>query len=455
MSIRRRARWGAAAGRGRAEAPDAAPANGVLAAPAGEARYGAVRVGTLLGIRWFAIIGQASALMIVSLGLGAPVPLSDCAAVVATSVLLNCYLLFTRRATTWLSDRESTLQLGYDVVQLAVLLHLTGGLANPFSLLILAPVTVSATILRPRSTIILSLLAGAAITTLTFAHRPLPWPGEPFAPPQMFLFGCWVALILAVSFIALYASRVSAEARRMAEALAATQMALAREHQVSAVGAMAAAAAHELGSPLGTILVIANELKHDIDPGSPLADDVNLLLSESRRCRDILARLGEQAEAPRHAPLDVVPLSVLVDDIAAKLGTEQVEIEIARASRDGATEPLVRRSPEIVHSFTNLLANAVGFATSRVRVDLGWSGRDVRALVIDDGPGFPPAILPRLGEPYVSIRAGEAGHMGLGVFIAKTLLARTGAEVDFANRPGGGAQVAIRWLRPIIEARED
>ena len=424
-------------------------------ATAAEPRHaaGSVRVRTLLYIRWLAIVGQAVALLVVHEFLDLKLPLADCLALLVASVLVNLYLLLTRSSSAWLPEHEALFSLGYDVVQLSALLYLTGGLQNPFALLILTPVTVSATILSLRSTLLLGLFVAVAISILVLFHEPLPWTKPGFALPSLYLWGLWSALTFATGFIAVYVSRVAAEARSMEAALTETQIALAREQRLSAVGSLAAAVAHELGSPLGTIAVVATELAHDVPADSALRPDIELLVSQTARCRDILAQLaqardGEDADSPFETP----PLSALVEEVITQQGAALVPIELVREAGGGAAEPNVARQPGMLHSFANLIQNAVQFARTRVIVTIAWSARDVAVTIADDGPGFSAAVLARLGEPYISSRAGSAGHMGLGVFIAQTLLSRTGARIDFGNTEEGGAEVVIRWRRSDIEA---
>ncbi|HUA51426.1 MAG TPA: ActS/PrrB/RegB family redox-sensitive histidine kinase [Candidatus Sulfotelmatobacter sp.] len=424
-------------------------------ATAAEPRHaaGSVRVRTLLYIRWLAIVGQAVALLVVHEFLDLKLPLADCLALLVASILVNLYLLLTRSGSAWLPEHEALFSLGYDVVQLSALLYLTGGLQNPFALLILTPVTVSATILSLRSTLLLGLFVAVAISILVLFHEPLPWTKPGFALPSLYLWGLWSALTFATGFIAVYVSRVAAEARSMEAALTETQIALAREQRLSAVGSLAAAVAHELGSPLGTIAVVATELAHDVPADSALRPDIELLVSQTARCRDILAQLaqardGEDADSPFETP----PLSALVEEVITQQGAALVPIELVREAGGGAAEPNVARQPGMLHSFANLIQNAVQFARTRVIVTIAWSARDVAVTIADDGPGFSAAVLARLGEPYISSRAGSAGHMGLGVFIAQTLLSRTGARIDFGNTEEGGAEVVIRWRRSDIEA---
>ncbi len=411
---------------------------------------GRVRLGTLLALRWLAVGGQAVALVVTYFGLGFPFSILPAAAAVAASALLNLTVELRFPSTKRLTDREASLYLGYDLVQLAALLYLTGGLENPFALLIIVPVTISATILGRGATISLGCLALACIAVLAQTHDPLPWSGAGFALPPLYVTGIWVALSLGMGLIAVYAWRVAAEARRMSDALTATEMALAREQRLSAVGGLAAAAAHELGTPLGTIAVVAKELAHEFPPGSPLAQDIELLQTQARRCRDILSQLTRRPDdsfADTESPYSVLPFSALVDEAAAPYrgGRRPIEIDILPETE----EPLIARSPEIVHALGNLIDNALRYCTTEVEIVLDWTADRVFALVRDDGEGFDPDILAVLGEPYVTTRDGEG--MGLGVFIAKTLLEHTGARVKFASRVPAGAQVAIEWTRAILE----
>ena len=245
-----------------------------------EPESGRISLRTLVPIRWVAIAGQALTVVTVHYGLGFHLPLAPSLAVVAASAILNVVLMVRQQVARELSERYAGLCLGYDILQLAILLYLTGGLLNPFSIMILAPVTVAATILSRRAVVVLSAMAVAAISALALRHLPLPWRTEPLLFPPEIIVGTWTALVLATLFIAAYTWRVAQDARRLRDAVAATQLALAREQRVSAVGALAAAAAHELGSPLATIAVVAKELARDLPADSPHAEDAALLLSQ-------------------------------------------------------------------------------------------------------------------------------------------------------------------------------
>ena len=412
---------------------------------------GPINLRTLILIRWVAIAGQVSTILIVHYGLGFRLPLVPALGVVASSAFLNLVLIVLRQWAARLGARDAALYLGYDVLQLAVLLYLTGGLQNPFSILILAPVTVAATILSRRAVIALSLLAVAAISVLALRHMPLPWRNEPLVFPPELVLGIWIALVLATVFIGGYTWSIAQGARRLRDAMAATQLALAREQRISAVGALAAAAAHELGSPLATIAVVAKELARELPGSSPHAEDAALLLSQSERCRRILAELAQQPEEDGGSPYTRLPISALVETAAAPHRHQGIRLILATAGAAAEDEPLVRRSPEIMHGLNNLIQNAVQFAAHEVSITTFWDAKSVMVEIDDDGPGFPLHLLGRLGEPYLSTRAGVTDHMGLGIFIAQSLLERSGARLAFDNLAEGGAHVAISWNRANLE----
>ncbi len=401
---------------------------------------------TLIRIRWVAVAGQLATILFVHFGLGYALPLWPALAITATSALLNLAALVQGRARIRLGERDTALYLAYDLIQLSALLYLTGGLFNPFAILLLAPLTVSATLLSARSTIGLTLLALACVSLLAVWHWPLP--GIP-ALPGVFVhrIGVWAGMVIAIAFIGLYVWRVSAEARQIADALSATQMALAREQRLSAVGGLAAAAAHQLGTPLGTIALIAREMRSEVEPGNPLAADLDLLLQEAGRCREILTELARRPPQDMDDPFATMTLPALAAAAAEAYLDPGDRIVIDPA--DGTEEAvlMLRRTPELIHGLGNLIQNALQFARSRVTVTAGYTDKRVTLAIADDGPGFPPGLLARLGEPYISGRSEDSDHMGLGIFIATALLEHGGASLAFANRPGGGAEVVIAWPR--------
>ena len=417
----------------------------------------------LVFIRWVAVCGQALAVAFAVVVLGFGLPIWSVMAVIATSAALNIATSLTRRSAARLGDREAALYLGYDMIQLGLLLYMTGGLQNPFAILMLAPVTVAATVLSLRSVIGLSALTVLAISLLALFHLPLPWYEPAPEPGLLYMMGLWTALVSSALFVAFYVWSVAEEARRMRDAFAATQLALAREQRVSAVGGLAAAAAHQLGSPLATIAVIAKELVRDLPGGSPHAEDAILLLSQSERCRTILADLVQHREGEGEPP-PRLPFSVLVEaagepyrSAAVQRGVALVQTNAAARDADGeqVPEPMVVPNPEIMHGLGNLIQNATQFAVREAAITVSWSEDSAAVDIVDDGPGFPPPVLARIGEPYISGRGTETqSHMGLGIFIAQTLLERTGARLGFANLPESGAQIVVEWRRGAIEAGE-
>ena len=388
-------------------------------------------------------------------GLDFPLPIWACLAVIALSAWLNVALRVRFSPTQRLEPERAAWLLAFDIAELAVLLFLTGGLQNPFAFLFLAPVLLSATALPPRLTLMLGGFAVLCATILVFAHYPLPWDIEdPLELPWIYLLGVWLSILLAIGFIGVYAWQLTEEGRQLAEALAATELVLAREQALSQLDGLAAAAAHELGTPLSTISVIAKELERAIEPNSPHADDVKLLQEQSQRCRAILAKLNE---LPSAEPFDSVPLSALIEEVVAPHRNFGVVDQYRRCRR---RRHVGARNPAILYGLGNLLENAVDFAHERVEVTADWTGDDVAVVISDDGPGFAPEILDRIGEPYVRSSkrrrmnaGGETTGLGLGFFIAKTLLERSGATLDFENRvfPDRGAVVKVRWGRSDFE----
>src|SRR6185295_15217532 len=372
---------------------------------------------------------------------------------ILVSVALNFFLISRQRSQDLALEWEAAVQLAYDVMQLAVLLALTGGLQNPFVFLFIAPVAVSATILRPSVTAMLAALTFACVGALAVWRLPLPWPdGSSFHIPQLYQLGIAAAVLIGLGFTSVYAWRVAAEEERLNIALAAVQAVLSREQTLSALGGLAAAAAHELGTPLATIHLVAKEMARSLPPNDPHAEDVQLLVTQSERCRAILGQLSARRE-DADVMVARAPIKALIQEVISPHEGLGAEIAIS-AQGDGPLS--VRRMPEIVHALGGIVENAVGFANSSVEVEARWDAESVEIIVRDDGPGFAPGVLNRLGEPYLTERdaEGAAGGLGLGFFIAKTLLERSGAKLDVKNRraPNQGAIVRARWPRAAIEA---
>jgi two-component system sensor histidine kinase RegB len=419
-----------------------------------------LRLETLVLLRWLALAGQTIGVLFVALGLGYPVPLLECFVLIGLSAGLNVWLGLRFGAAHRPTTRFIASQIAYDCVQLAGLLALTGGLHNPFSVLLLAPVAVSATTLPRRDTLIIALLAALLASILAVWHLPLPWsPNERIVFNRIYVIGIWVAIICALTFITFYINRVAHEARQIGDALAATELALSRKEQLSALDGLAAAAAHELGTPLSTIALAAKEMRAEVPPDSDLASDVELIIAQAARCRAILAKLRNLGTEGGD-PFAAVPLTDLLAEVARPHEGMGKTI-LFDVEGSGGEPPVFQRSVGLLYGLGNLIENATDFARSTVRVEAQWNADRVVVTIGDDGPGFAPELIARLGEPYLTTRprdpqgsdAHKSGGLGLGIFIAKTLLERTGARLKFANAdPEGHAQVTIVWPRSAVEA---
>jgi two-component system, sensor histidine kinase RegB len=419
-----------------------------------------VRLDTLVRLRWLAIIGQTTAVLIVYYGLEFKLPVYACLSVIALAAWLNVALRLRFHITQRLEPDRAAWLLAFDIAELAVLLFLTGGLQNPFAFLFLGPVLLSATALPPRFTLTLGGFAVACSTVLVFVHYPLPWDiDDPLQLPPIYMMGVWLCILLAIGFIGVYAWQITEESRQLSDALAATELVLTREQHLSQLDGLAAAAAHELGTPLSTISVIAKELERAIAPNAPHGDDVRLLREQTTRCRDILAKITELSAGGGGEPFDRMRLTTLIEEVVAPHRDFGVTIEVNAPDNLGS-EPVGARNPAILYGLGNLLENAVDFANDRVLVDARWTDDAVEVTISDDGPGFAPEIMGRIGEPYVTSRRGhphDAGHepagLGLGFFIAKTLLERAGATLSLENRPtpDRGATVRLHWSRSDFE----
>ncbi len=413
-----------------------------------------LRLNTLIRLRWLAIVGQSVAVVTVAYWLQFPMPIGLCFTLIAASAWLNLLLAFRYPAAHRLRPTAALAILVFDSLQLAGLLYLTGGLTNPFSLLMSVPVVISATSLPMRLTAFLGALVMLMATLLAFLHLPLPWQaGTPLEMPHVYVAGIWLAVLSSIAFSAIYAFRVAQEARLLANALAATELVLQREQHLSALDGLAAAAAHELGTPLATITLVAREMEKSLGKHSKYHDDVTLLRSQTERCREILKRLTSlSSEGEAH--MARLPLTSLVEEVTAPHRDFGIAIRLEPGERIGP-EPVGQRNPGVIYGLGNLVENAVDFAREAVTVRWTWNEDHVGLSIMDDGPGFPVEIIDRIGEPYMSTRSGTergGGGLGLGLFIAKTLIERSGATIDFRNSGGlgEGAVVQIDWPRTVF-----
>lgn len=422
-----------------------------------------IRLQTLVRLRWLAVAGQTVTILIVLEWLEFDLPAVACFAIIGLSAVLNIVLTLRFPVSHRLSRLEATGYLTYDVLQLSGLLALTGGLTNPFAFLIVVPVLISAGILPATNTIGLGFVVATASTVLALWHLPLPWGGVGgFTPPPLYVIGVWTAIVSAVAFMGFYAWRIAEEARLLADALVATELVLAREQHLSEIDGLAAAAAHELGTPLATIALVTKELARDLPTHEPWREDVELLRTEVERCRQILRKIGSLGERP-DGYFDRLPLSSLVEDLAAPHRDFGIDIRVGISG--SGVEPVTHRNPAILYGLGNFLENAIDFARSTAWLSAEWTEDEVWVRISDDGPGFSAEVLDRLGEPYVThksprarrVRGPDAAGLGLGVFIAKTLLERSGAVVTLQNGmiPKAGADVWVTWPRATFEHAHD
>jgi len=405
---------------------------------------------TMMRVRWLGIVGQGAAILFVYFALGLPIPIFACLALIAASISINIFLHFSYSHHHRLTPIITTLIIGLDIVLLSSLLFLTGGLQNPFALLLMAPAALGAGSLSVGYIAMLNLLVIILASFLTFFHIPLPWhDGEIFTMPSLIIEGVWVAIISTLLFITAYSYRIAEEARQLADALAVVELALQHEQHLSTLDGLAAAAAHELGTPLATIQLVAKELHHQLGQDSTYREDMDLLVSQSQRCREILQRLASlpTQEDTYHEKLS---LTAFLEEVIIPHRDFGIDI-ICENTGNVEDEPVIRRNPAISYGLGNLIENAVDFARTHVLIQYQWTKDNVSLTVTDDGKGFSPNILNRLGEPYTTSRErpSQAGGLGLGLFIAKTLLERSGAQISLGNsdRKQKGAQIYINWPR--------
>src|ERR1700754_5179625 len=380
-----------------------------------------VRLDTILRLRWLAVLGQLAAIFIVVQGLEFDVPITPCLVIVSLSATVNLALQIAFNPMERMEPVYAAALLALNIVELAALLYFTGGLQNPFSFLFLAPVLISATALPVRFTIALGLLAVACASALGFLYLPLPWDAEePLVLPPIYLLGVWLSIVLAIGVTSLYAFQVTEEARKLSDALAATELVLAREQHLTQLDGLAAAAAHELGTPLSTIVLVSRELEKTLadspQVSSDVTGDIKTLREQAQRWRDILSKIPQLSSTG--APFDHMKLSTLIEETVAPHRDFGVAIKV-RIAVAATKEPVGPRNPAILYGVGNILENAVDFARSEVEVNAWWNADTVEIVVSDDGPGFAPDILKRVGEPYLSRRRAAdettSGHTGLGL----------------------------------------
>ena len=413
--------------------------------------------GTVIMLRSLFILGQLTILLVIWQVLKWPFEAAPCLGLMAASIALNVALALSPMAKRQARPWEVTVVLAFDIVQLTVLLWWTGGVLNPFAVMLIFPISVGGNALPPRFSAGLCALAIVAATALKLQSPPHMVTAAMTADVGAYRLSRSLALIVALVFAAAYAAWSSARGAQRELALHVTDTVLAREQRLSALGALSAVIAHELGTPLATIAIVATEMAREA-PAGPMRDDANLMVEQARRCRDILRRLAEEPERPDalHERMSLMQFVREIVEPYAK--ASDVRVEAVVTGPPDVIAPDLWRRPEILHAISTMVENAFDFARGEILLTARFDLETVSVEVRDDGPGFSPPILARLGEPYVTSRPGaegsRTGHvgMGLGVFIAKTLLERSGARVAFANGASRGAIVTARWPRSRLEA---
>ena len=428
-----------------------------------------IRLRTMIFIRWVAISGQLTAIIIAYKYFELALDLGLCFFAVGLSALANIISSFFYPESKRLRELENVFMILFDLFQLAFLLFLTGGLNNPFSFLLIAPVVVSAAALKKRSTVIIGSAAVLIVTLLSYYYLPLEnISGDTLTIPDIFLFGNWIAISTGIVFLAFYSTRVTSELNTMSDALFATQTALSREQKLTDLGGVVAAAAHELGTPLATIKLTSSELIEELKNFPELLEDALLIRDQADRCGNILDSMGSAGkdDLQMHQAL----LAEIIREAAEPHSQRGIAIEtkISDGHKGGIDEPNIVRRPEIIHGLRNMIQNAVDFATAKVWVESSWTKDSIVITISDDGYGYPQNLLGRLGDPFLGTKVGKENRhgyagMGLGLFIAKTLLERTGAKISFANghrnqtsnhsqSEPSGAIVEIYWPRKKVES---
>ena len=400
---------------------------------------------TVIILRWIALIGQLITIYLVHFLFNFQLPLIYCSLTIFFGGLTNIFIQFNFK-NNQLNNIESTILLFYDVLQLSVLLYLTGGVTNPFIVFLIVPAIVSSTLLNLSSTIFLSIITGISLILLTFNYYPLPHPGDlHFHVPNYYIYSIPSALMIALIFLNYFGFRFGYEARRRGNALNKLESVLSKEQELDSIGHQAAAAAHSLGTPLSTITVIAKELRKEIKENSKFSEDIDTLITEVKKCGDILKKLSRREIVSDEYVKNVTMYNLLYEIIESFKEISKKDIIL---NKNNLAESIpTKRSAEITYGLRNFIGNAVKYSKSKVNVELKTYNDEIKIEISDDGPGFPGDILNVIGEPYISTKSKKLklkAGLGLGTFIGKTLLERKKATIEFINLKSG-AQVEISW----------
>ncbi len=402
---------------------------------------------TLTILRYIAIFGQFLAVNIVFFYLQLEFPIKASYLVIFLGLLTNIFLQFKIKANQ-LKDSFASLFLLYDLFQLAVLLYLTGGILNPFSILLIIPAIVSSTFLSMGTTIILGVITSLLLFILTHYYMPLPgFISENFNVPGFYKLGIFTAILIGLIFLSYFGIRFSGETKKRSEALNKLQEVISKEYELESLGGQAAAAAHSLGTPLATIAVVAKELKKEIGEDKEVSKDIDLLISQTRRCSEILKQISKK-QIKDDVFFSLIKFEDLLEEIIVSF-KETSSKKITLSSESDNNKISIMRTPEIIYGLRNFIGNAVKFSRSQVKINLKSDEKQIEIKINDDGPGIPEDIIKKIGEPYIKSKSNELSSnagLGLGTFLGKTLLERQGANLLFRrNSDLGGALVIISW----------
>ena len=401
---------------------------------------------TLIILRWIAITGQLFAINIVYFYLNLTFPILIAHVIITIGLITNLVLQFKVKSIL-LKDFYASIFLIYDLIQLSLLLYLTGGISNPFSILMIIPAIISSTFLSMGTTIVLGFLTITFLFLLTVFHHPLPGIHDGNVIfPKLYLIGYFIAIIIGLIFLSYFGVRFAGESKRRSDAVNKLQQVIAKEYELESLGGQAAAAAHSLGTPLATISVVSKELKKELKNNKEVSKDIDLLISQTKRCGEILKQISKKQIA-EDVFLSKTSLESLLSEIIDSFQeTSSKKIELVVFEDNNKVN--FKRSPELIYGLRNFIGNAVKFSKSKVEIVIQSDKQKIFVYVVDDGPGFPDDIIKILGEPYIKSKSLEVksnSGLGLGTFLGKTLLERQGAQLNFQNHVNGGASVTISW----------
>ena len=402
---------------------------------------------TLTILRYIAIFGQFIAVNIVYFYLELEFPINNSYLIIFFGLLTNLFLQF-RIKVNQLKDTYASFFLLYDLMQLSILLYLTGGILNPFSILLIIPTIVSSTFLSMGTTIILGVFTSFLLFILTYFYLPLPGMDTTiFSVPNFYKFGILTSILIGLIFLSYFGIRFSGESKKRSEALNKLQEVISKEYELESLGGQAAAAAHSLGTPLATISVVAKELKKEIGSKKEVSKDIDLLISQIKRCSEILKKISKK-QIEEDSFFSLIKFEDLIEEIInsfKETSSKKIELYV----ENDKNKINIRRTPEIIYGLRNFIGNAVKFADKQVNISLISDDQTLVLIINDDGPGFSEDIINLIGEPYLKSKSkkvsGKAG-LGLGIFLGKTLLERKKAQLIFFNKEGlKGASVKISW----------